>query len=411
MGMRTDLGKRSEPGPKYLTVVDLLILAVGTFTLGVDGYVLSGLLPEVSADLQVSVSAAGQLTSLFAIVYAVGSPVIAALTGSWDRRVLLAGGMLVFIVGTVLQAVGPNYPTVAAGRIVAALGAAAYQANAFSTAGLLSDDAHRARSLAVVAGGSSLALVAGLPFGIIVGQAWGWRNAMWILVVLAAISCLSVAFLPAAHAPSLGLRDRLLVLTDARVRGILVGTVTVMVPGFLIIAYLPAVLHASGALVVVAMLAFGCGQVLGTTAVPRLIRWRGAPFALVLGAGGVTVFVATLVATRTTEVAAAVSMIALGLSVGIAIVPQQHRLFALVPALAPVAMGLNGSAIYVAAALAAGLGGGVLAVAGAIALAPTAAAIGLLAVTASAAVRPERWTPESAPTAYASRTNRSGSSP
>jgi predicted MFS family arabinose efflux permease len=84
-----------------------------------------------------------------------------------------------------------------------------------------------------------------------------------------------------------------------------------------------------------------------------------------------------------------VSMIALGFSVGITIVPQQHRLFALVPAMAPVAMGLNGSSIYIASALGSGIGGGVLAFAGATALAPAAAIIGLLAVTVGAAVRPE----------------------
>lgn len=386
---RRNAGRPAQPARDNLRIADLLILAVGTFTLGVDGFVLSGLLPQVSADLHVTVSTAGQLTTLFAIVYAVGSPVIAALTGNWDRRALLAGGMAVFIAGMVLQATGPDFPTVACGRVLAAVGAAAYQANAYSTAGLLSDDAHRARSLAVVAGGSSLALVAGLPFGILAGQAWGWRNAMWVLVVLAAISGLSVALLPSVHAPRLGLRDRVRVLSDARVRGILAGTVSVTAPGFLIIAYLTAVLHASGALVVVAMLAFGCGQVLGTTAVPRLIRWRGARFALVAGACGVTVFAAMLAATRTTQAGAVVTMIALGFSVGITIVPQQHRLFALVPAMAPVAMGLNGSSIYIASALGSGIGGGVLAFAGATALAPAAAIIGLLAVTVGAAVRPE----------------------
>ena len=44
----------------------LVVLAVGTFTLGVDGFVLAGLLPQVSSDLRVSVSTAGQLTTLFA---------------------------------------------------------------------------------------------------------------------------------------------------------------------------------------------------------------------------------------------------------------------------------------------------------------------------------------------------------
>ncbi|MFI1912275.1 MFS transporter [Nocardia sp. NPDC020380] len=372
-----------------MTLVDLLILAIGTFTLGVDGYVVSGLLPEVSADLHVSVSTAGQLTSLFALVYAIGSPIIAALTGNWDRRVLLAGGMAVFIVGMVLQASGPDFPIVATGRVIAALGAAAYQSNAFSTAGLLSDDKRRARSLAVVAGGASLALVAGLPFGILVGQAWGWRNTLWILVVLAAISCVSVAFLPAAHAPGLGLRGRLRVLTDTRVRDILIGTTTVMVPAFVIVSYLPTVLHISGMLVVVAMFGFGCGQVLGTAAVPRLIRWRGSPFVLVLSGCAVTVFAAILVLARTTEYGAVAAMFGLGAGAGIAIVPQQHRLFALVPAFAPIAMGLNGSAIYLAVALSAAIGGGVLALGGAVALAPTAVLLGLLAITAGTVLRPE----------------------
>lgn len=379
-----------------LRTADLLILAVGTFTLGVDGFVLSGLLPQVSADLHVSVGTAGQLTTLFAVVYAVGSPVIAALTGDWDRRTLLAGGMAVFVAGVLLQATGPSFPVVACGRVIAALGAAAYQANAYSTAGLLSDDARRARSLAVVAGGSSLALVAGLPFGILVGQAWGWRNAMWVLLAMAAVSGLAVGLLPAVHAPRLGMRDRLRALSDGRVRAILAGTVTVLTPGFLVIAYLPAVLHASGTLVVAGMLGYGCGQVLGTTAVPRLIRWRGARFALILGACGVTVFTAALATTRTADAGAVVTMVAVGLSVGVTIVPQQHRLFALAPALAPVAMGLNGSAIYVASALGAAVGGGALAVAGPPALAPAAAVIGVLAVAVGTALHPERRTPREA---------------
>ncbi len=357
---RTVRDMPSRSASQRLGTAGLLILAVGTFTLGVDGFVLAGLLPQVSSDLHVSVSTAGQLTTVFALVYAVGSPVIAALTGSWDRRALLAGGMAVFIVGIVLQATGPNFLTVAGGRVIAALGAAAYQANAYSTAGLLSDDAQRARSLAVVAGGSSLALVAGLPFGILVGQVWGWRTAMWVL------------------------------LSDARVLGILSGTVTVLMPGFLILAYLPTILHASGALVVVATLTYGCGQVLGTTAVPRLIRWRGARFALVLGACGVTVCAATLAVTRTAEVGALVTLLVLGLSVGVTIVPQQHRLFALVPAVATVALGLNGSGIYIGSALGAALGGGVLALAGVTALPLAAALVGLLAIAITSAVRPER---------------------
>lgn len=55
---------------RNLRTIELLILSIGTFTLGVDGFVLSGLLPQVAASLHVPVSAAGQLTTVFALVYA-----------------------------------------------------------------------------------------------------------------------------------------------------------------------------------------------------------------------------------------------------------------------------------------------------------------------------------------------------
>jgi DHA1 family inner membrane transport protein len=374
-----------DPGaPRGLRTTDLLVLSVGTFTLGVDGFVLSGLLPQVAASLRVSLSTAGQLTTLFALVYALGSPVIAAFAGNWDRRTLLTVGMTVFIAGIVVQATGTNFATVAAGRILAALGAAGYQATAYSVAGILSDDDHRARSLAVVAGGSSVAIVAGLPFGILIGQAWGWRTAMWVLAALALLSTLATGRLPSAHAPRLSLRRRARALTDRRVARILAGTVTVLTPGFLVIAYLPAVMNVSGIWIVAAILAYGAGQVTGTGLVPRLIHRRGATSALRLGAGGVTILTALLTSTRSSHPAAAVTMAGLGLAVGLTIVPQQHRLFATVPELAPVAIGLNGSAIYIASAVGAAGGGVALAAGGRSALTITAAVIGLLAVTIAA---------------------------
>jgi DHA1 family inner membrane transport protein len=373
-----------------LRTVDLLALSVGTFTLGVDGFVLSGLLPQVSASLHVSASTAGQLTTLFALVYAVGSPLIAAAAGAWDRRRLLLTGMTVFMAGIAVQALGPSFAVVAAGRILAALGAAAYQATAYSTAGILSDDAHRARALAIVAGGSSVAIVAGLPFGILIGQTWGWRSAMWVLLGMAFISVLAIGLLPPAHAPAQPLRERVRALGDRRVLGILLGTVTVLTPGFIVLAYLPALMHTAGRWIVIATIAYGAGQVTGTTVVARLITRRGARFALRGGALGVTLATVLLIATRTLHPAAAATAAALGLAVGLTVVPQQHRLFASVPKLAPVAVGLNGSAIYLASALGAALGGAALAVGDPPAVVLVAVAISLLALVLVSVIGADR---------------------
>lgn len=178
-------------------------------------------------------------------------------------------------------------------------------------------------------------------------------------------------------------------LADRRVLAILAGTVTVLTPSFLVIAYLPAIMSASGLWIVVAMLGYGAGQVTGTTLVPLLIRRSGPRTALLAGACGVTVTTAVLTATRTVDVAAVITMAALGLAVGLAVVPQQARLFATVPRLAPIAVGLNGSAIYIGSAVGGTVGGLALAAGHA---APTiaTAAIGLVGVIIAATVIPER---------------------
>ncbi|HEX4219501.1 MAG TPA: hypothetical protein VHZ02_14075, partial [Acidimicrobiales bacterium] len=86
------------------------------------------------------------------------------------------------------------------------------------------------------------------------------------------------------------------------------------------------------------------------------------------------------------------------LSVGLTIVPQQHRLFATVPTLAPVAVGLNGSAIYIGTAFGAGIGGLAIAIAGSAALIVAASLIGVLAIAIGVWVVPERMSSPNAQT-------------
>jgi len=107
------------------------------------------------------------------VVFAVASPVVAALTETWERRVLLGIGMAVFLTGTILQATAAMFPVMLIGSVLGGLGAATYTPTAYSIAGLLSDSVARARSIAVVMSGASLALVVGVPLTIRVGQSWG----------------------------------------------------------------------------------------------------------------------------------------------------------------------------------------------------------------------------------------------
>jgi MFS transporter, DHA1 family, inner membrane transport protein len=375
------------------------VLAGGTFVLGTDGFVLSGLLPEIARDLSVSVAVAGQLTTIFALTYAVGSPVIATLTGRWDRRVLLCGGLVLFLVGMSLQALGPTFPVVVCGRVLAAFGAAAFQANAYAVAGVLAAPERRGRALAAVAAGTSVSTVLGVPFGVLIGQLIGWRGAMWVIVALALCVTVAIPALPAVHVPSTSMRARLGVLVRPQVIAVLSSTVIVLVPGYLVVSYLPLLVGGAAATsspVVLALLAFGVGLLAGNRAVGRLVDERGALPVLLIGSAGVTIACAALIPLHAWYPALLVLLLVLGAFFGLTITPQQHRFFTLTPEVATVALGLNGSAIYLGAAIGALLGGVVVATGGASWLPITATVIAAVGAVTLWAIAPERSIPDTA---------------
>jgi MFS transporter, DHA1 family, inner membrane transport protein len=379
---------------RNLRVPELLILAVGTFTLSVDRYLLTGLMPQVAGALHVPASTVGQLATLFGLVFAVASPVIAALTEACERRMLLAIGMAVFLGGILLQATAHAFPVVATGSILAGLGSAAYMPTAYSTAGLLSDQANRARSLSMIANGATVALVVGAPLAVRVGQLWGWRPSLWILAALAIAAIIPLRALPPIVAPPAP-QGRWKILADRRMLSLIAVTAAVVAPEFLAVTYLATILHASGAIVPVALLAFGGGGFVGTTVVPFFVTWRGARFALLVGACGVTAFTALLAVTSAIPVGAVVTMFAVGVSGALTVVPQHHRLLSLVPpATAPVAIGLNGSALYVGGSLGAAIGGVVLRAFGADVLPMAATGIGLLSIVLCTVAVTERRAPD-----------------
>jgi predicted MFS family arabinose efflux permease len=371
----------------YLGTGRLLILAAGTFVLGVDGFVLPGLLPRVAASLSVSVAAAGQLTTAFAVAYAIGSPVIATMTGRADRRVVISAGMAVFLGGMVLQAAGPSYSVVLAGRVVAALGAAAFQANAFAVAGVMSRPERRARSLAMVGAGSSLASVLGVPFGLLIGQWQGWRGAMWAIAVLAAVAAvLATVTLPSVTLPATTFRARLTVLATPRILILLLVSALVLAPLYLVTAYAAAIVGlsmAGSSAVLIALLVFGTGFFAGNRLVGAVADRFGSLTALTAGLAVTITALTALAAVQHWFIPAVIALFALGLAGTFLFIPQQNRVFTAGGDLAPVALALNGSMNYLGAAIGAAAGGVVLSAAGAPWLAPAgiAAAAVILVIT------------------------------
>jgi MFS transporter, DHA1 family, inner membrane transport protein len=360
----------------------LLVLAVGVFTVGTDLFVLNGLLPTIAADLRVTESTAGQLTTIFAATYAVSSPLIAAFTGKWDRRVLLCGGMVIFVVGMVGQAVGTTFAVLAAARVVAAIGAAAFQANAFVVAGATASEETRGRALSWVAAGVSVSSVLGVPIGVFAGASVGWRGVMWGIAGIGALVAVAVLALPRVTVPAAGLRTRLSVLVRPAVLRVLVVTVVGVTASFSLFVYLPVVAAdvAPGAMISWVLAAYGLGSVVGNWFAGRWTDQVGPRRVRLVSIGGSAILLAAMNAALLSLPGLLVAVVVIGAFGGMLMVPQQHRLFTLAPDVPTVALGLNGSAIYVGAGLGSALGGVALAAAGTAWLAPLAAVVAVAAV-------------------------------
>ena len=98
----------------------LVALALGGFGIGLTEFVIMGLLPEVAADFGVSVPVAGYLISGYALSVAVGAVLVTAAVTRLPRKTVLGGLMVLFVVGNLLSALAPDYPTMLVGRVLAA---------------------------------------------------------------------------------------------------------------------------------------------------------------------------------------------------------------------------------------------------------------------------------------------------
>jgi predicted MFS family arabinose efflux permease len=141
----------------------VLPLSAGMFVLGLDAYVLSDVLGNISGDLHVTVAAAGQMVTAFTLSYALLSPVLATVSGSWPRRRVLLGAMALFTAANVVSALAPTLAVLIAARVVAGAAAGLFAPTAGATAGALVAPELRARALALSLGGLISATVIGVP--------------------------------------------------------------------------------------------------------------------------------------------------------------------------------------------------------------------------------------------------------
>ncbi|MFD5124294.1 Cmx/CmrA family chloramphenicol efflux MFS transporter [Streptomyces sp. NPDC058385] len=170
----------------------LYLLAMAVFAMGTSEFMLAGLLPGIASDLDVSVGTASVLTSAFAIGMMVGAPLVAALARNWPRRSSLLAFVLAFATAHAVGAITTSFPVLVATRVGAALANAGFIAVALTAAAALAPADKKGRALAVLLSGTTVATVAGVPGGSVLGTVFGWRATFWAVAALCLLAALGI---------------------------------------------------------------------------------------------------------------------------------------------------------------------------------------------------------------------------
>jgi len=170
------------------SLVPAYFLALGTFAIGTEGFMIAPLLPTIAADLGMTLSATAMLVVIFTLVLAISSPITTVATGKWNRRDTLVAAMVIFAAGNLLAAFSTNFETLVVARILMATASGLYVPSANALAGAISGPSMRGRALAIVSGGMTIAIALGLPLGAVIGHAFGWRSTFLAVAIMGVVA-------------------------------------------------------------------------------------------------------------------------------------------------------------------------------------------------------------------------------
>ena len=330
----------------------LLILALGMFALGTDSFVVAGILPQISRTFNVTIGAAAQMTTTYAITYAIMAPLIAALAAHVPRKRMLLTALGIFAVANLVTAGAPNFTIVLASRVLAGIGAAMFAPTATGAAATLVSPERRGQALSIVIAGLTVSTALGTPIGALIGGVGDWR---WTMVFVSALAVASGAgvssllvYVPLP--PKITLAQRIAPVADPRIALTLLCTWLYQSGHFIIYTYFTVVFDRAighnALLTGMLLVVWGISGTVSNLVVGRLadsIGDRKLIFGMLLI---LTLVVGSVSWTGSGLWTTVPALILYGAFSWGVLAPQQRRLVTIAPQTAPVVLGLNTSCTY-----------------------------------------------------------------
>jgi len=202
---------------KYRWQASALVLVA--FMLGCNEFMVVGVISDIARSLRVTVATAGYLVTIFAIVYAVSTPLITIFANRFNRYKTLMVLLLIFLVGNTWSGFATSYGWFLVSRMLTAAVAGAIESLIILFANDIAPRNKRAMLISWLAAGFSIASVVGVPIGTAISTATSWHVAFHLISVLSLLTCVVMAVILPRNLPQAagGIKDQLVLLTDKRI--------------------------------------------------------------------------------------------------------------------------------------------------------------------------------------------------
>jgi DHA1 family inner membrane transport protein len=369
----------------------LLSLSIAAFGIGMTEFIIMGLLPQLAADLQVTIPQAGLLVSGYALGVVVGAPIMAVATARALRRPVLIALMGLFVLGNIACALAADYGWLMAARVLTAFAHAAFFGLGAVVATQVVPAGRQARAIALMFMGLTLANVLGVPIGTAIGQVTGWRSTFWGVGMIGALAMLALHLWLPRDLPrgAGGIMAEFRAMARPQVQLAMLISVLTSAAMFAIFTYIaPMLEHVTGITgqgVSAVLLVVGLGMTAGNLLGGRLGDWKLMPtvIALLLAAAGVMVVMSGVLTNPMAAVAAILAWAVANSSIG---TPMQMRVIQMAPGAPTLASTVNQGAFNLGNAGGAWISGVALTYGASYATLPLIAACIALAAAALAAL-------------------------
>lgn len=340
------------------------ILTIGMFALGMDAYIVAGLIPSISKSFNKSSSAIGQGVTVFTLFFSISAPIFSTILAKSPVKKILIIAISVFTLANIITAISMNYMLYIVSRAIAGLGAGVFSPIAISASNHLVSEKHKGKAIAFTVGGMSVGTVIGVPLGLEIANISNWRFAMLVIIVTSFIALISISILMPKfkiETPP-NLKDRFQLFLNKHVLRVISVTLCAAIASLGLYTYLADIIKTNTDTknLTYYLTAWGIGGLIGSFGIGFIIdRFKNTRFMLII---------LILLALSFGSIPISINLPILGLipfilwgAMGWATqAPQQHILLKKHPEYGGSAVALNSSINYLGSAMGSAIGGIIL---------------------------------------------------